>query len=283
MRCWRVFLFLLLLAVIQIEAGKYSADIDDFEEWQQFKEFQRWKHARKHQSRKYFRYFDNDLEHHQDEDDSGEEWPRDDPPPIDQAARMARYIVNQNNWTSIATISSSPDIASFPFVNVVSYGDGPLDNGTGMPYLYITPLDYTAQDLARDPRATLSMTLAEVGYCARKSYDPMDPRCPRVYLTGIMQLVRNTTAEFQVARNAVFGRHPWLETMPANHRFFFVKIKPIQIDLLDTFGGPKHITPEEYFAAKALPADIAEDYQIASNSNNDWSNSIRTKPRAVLV
>jgi len=31
---------------------------------------------------------------------------------------------------------------------LISISDGPVGNGTGIPYMYLTPLDYVAQDLA---------------------------------------------------------------------------------------------------------------------------------------
>lgn len=52
------------------------------------------------------------------------------------------------DWVSVATISTRQDIKSFPAVTLVSYTDGLLGNGSGIPYLYLTPLDFTAQDLA---------------------------------------------------------------------------------------------------------------------------------------
>ncbi|XP_046476881.1 protein CREG1 [Neodiprion pinetum] len=245
-------LFLCFLAAIQIQTAKYL-DSNEYEEWEEFKEFQRWKHSKKHQDPK--KYWSQDLGRYNgnEQDTYNDGLEADDPPPIDEAARMARYIVNQNNWTSIATLSSIPKVRSYPFVNVVSYADGPLLNGTGMPYIFITPLDYTAQDLAKDSRATLSMTLAEGEYCAKKLYDPMDPRCARVYLTGKIKAVKNNTAEYDVAKNAVFTRHPWLAHMPADHHFFFAKLKIVQIALLDTFGGPKYISLKDYFTANQIP------------------------------
>ncbi|XP_046740873.1 protein CREG1 [Diprion similis] len=250
-------LFLCFLAPIQIQTAKYL-DSNEYEEWEEFKEFQRWKHSKKHQDPTGTRYWNYDLGRYNDNEqntyDGGLD--ADDPPPIDKAALMARYIVNQNNWTSIATISSIANVRSYPFVNVVSYSDGPLFNGSGMPYIFITPLDYTAQDLAKDPRATLSMSLAEGEYCATKGYDPMDPRCARVYFTGKVKALKNNTAEYDVAKNAVFARHPWLAHMPADHHFFFAKLKIAQIALLDTFGGPKYISVKDYFAANQIPKDF---------------------------
>lgn len=51
------------------------------------------------------------------------------------------------DWTSVATISTRQEIETFPTVNLVSFSDGSLGNGSGIPYLYLTPLDFTSQDI----------------------------------------------------------------------------------------------------------------------------------------
>lgn len=57
-------------------------------------------------------------------------------------------IVPCIDWVPVATISTRKDIELFPAVTLVSFTDGLLGNGSGIPYLYLTPLDFTAQDLA---------------------------------------------------------------------------------------------------------------------------------------
>lgn len=51
------------------------------------------------------------------------------------------------DWASIATISTLPEIKSYPFVSLESISDGPRDNSTGMLYFYLTPLDTSSQDI----------------------------------------------------------------------------------------------------------------------------------------
>ncbi|XP_018365661.1 PREDICTED: protein CREG1 [Trachymyrmex cornetzi] len=159
-------------------------------------------------------------------------------------AAMARYIVNQADWGAVATISTRKDIPSFPVANLVSIADGPIGGGTGIPYMYLTPLDYTAQDLVKDHRATVFVSLAQGDYCKNKGYDPMDPRCARVLLTGKIKAVKNETHE--VVEQLFFGRHPKLRNMPADHKFFLAELDISTIALLDTFGGPKYISVDDY-------------------------------------
>ncbi|XP_011639520.1 protein CREG1 [Pogonomyrmex barbatus] len=162
-------------------------------------------------------------------------------------ALKARYVVNRADWAAVATISMRKDVQGFPVANLISIADGPVGNGTGIPYMYLTPLDYTAQDLAKDHRATLLVTLAQGNYCKDKAYDPMDPRCVRVMLTGKIVAVKNETEEYDIAKTLFFDRHPKLQNMPASHNFFFAELKISAIAMLDTFGGPKYISVEDYF------------------------------------
>ncbi|KYM99830.1 PREDICTED: protein CREG1 [Cyphomyrmex costatus] len=159
-------------------------------------------------------------------------------------AVMARYVVNQADWGAVATISTRKDVASFPVANLISIADGPIGNGNGIPYMYLTPLDFTAQDLAKDHRATVFVSLAQGDYCKNKGYDPMDPRCARVLLTGKIKAVKNESNE--VVKQLFFGRHPKLQNMPADHDFFFAELDISTIALLDNFGGPKYISVDDY-------------------------------------
>ena len=80
----------------------------------------------------------------------------DGPPPHGEVARYARYIVHTSNWTTIATTAAQDPIKSFPFANVLSLSDGALgDWSTGVPYMYLTPMELSAKDIAVDSRVTL--------------------------------------------------------------------------------------------------------------------------------
>ncbi|XP_043286836.1 protein CREG1-like [Venturia canescens] len=171
------------------------------------------------------------------------------PPPFYKDAEMARFIVNQADWAALGTISTREDVVGYPIVNVKSISDGPVGNGNGVPYLYITPMGFSAKDLAKDDRASLMMTLAQGPYCKKKDYDPMDPRCPRVILTGKFQKIEESSSEYDVAKSAMFGRHPWLAHMPENHGFFFAKIEIDSVGVLATFGPVHMVSLEDYFNA----------------------------------
>lgn len=65
-----------------------------------------------------------------------------------------------------------------------------------------------------------------------------------VYLLFALQV--NETEE-DYARNSLFVRHPEMKHWPSSHKWFFAKLTISNIWVLDYFGGPKVVTPEEYF------------------------------------
>ena len=95
-----------------------------------------------------------------------------EPPPYQKTARMARYVlhnagksdiisesfwtrdqlpltsVSLKEWASVATISSRPEIESYPFSNVFSVSDGATtDTSSGVPYFYLSVLEMSVHDL----------------------------------------------------------------------------------------------------------------------------------------
>ncbi|ODM98822.1 Protein CREG1 [Orchesella cincta] len=168
------------------------------------------------------------------------------PPPHELVAKMARYIVHNSNWTSLATISTMSPVIGYPFVNIFSITDGPANNSSGIPYLYLTPLDMSVTDLESDSRASLTMSLAQSGYCRQQQYDPEDPRCAHVILSGSIKPVTQKD-EITFARNAMFSKHPEMPDWPKDHGWFFAKLDIRNIVVLDYFGGAKTVTIDDYF------------------------------------
>ncbi|KAF2899693.1 hypothetical protein ILUMI_06478, partial [Ignelater luminosus] len=68
-------------------------------------------------------------------------------PDPQEAAKVARYVIHNSDWASLATISTLPEIKTYPFVSLESISDGPRDNSTGMLYFYLTPLDMSSLDI----------------------------------------------------------------------------------------------------------------------------------------
>ncbi|KAM4601636.1 protein CREG1 [Polymixia lowei] len=168
-------------------------------------------------------------------------------PPHQEVARVARFVANQCDWASMATISTHDPVQGDPFSNSFSISDGPVGDGTGEPYMYLTHMEISVQDLQVNPRASLSMSLAQTDYCRQQGFDPQSPLCAHVILSGSVLEVNGTEAAF--AKKALFSRHPEMIDWPSDHNWFFAKFNITKVWVLDYFGGVKTVTPDEYFKA----------------------------------
>lgn len=169
------------------------------------------------------------------------------PPPHQETARTARYMAHYSDWGHLATISTQDKIKGLPFGNIFSVSDGPMDNSTGVIYFYMTPMDYTVVDLRNFPYASLTFSEAEGEFCRKMVYDPEDPRCARLTLTG--KMVDVGLEELEFAQEAMFSRHPVMKKWPPGHHWFFMKLQLTQVWLQDWIGGVSLIPLEDYFKA----------------------------------
>jgi len=177
------------------------------------------------------------------------------PPPFFEKAATARWLVHKLNYAVLSTTSASLDQA--PFGNPQSFSDGAVDDSTGRPFFYVSSMDASMQDVAADPKCSLTLSLQMVDdYCTKEwaplsgQIDPEDPRCTRLTLIGTM---RNVTQQEQSLANAsLMARHPAMATWPADHHFHFTTLDIEDIWLIDMFGGASLIKPKDYFAAKLL-------------------------------
>uniref|UniRef100_UPI00398F6B11 protein CREG1 n=1 Tax=Pristiophorus japonicus TaxID=55135 RepID=UPI00398F6B11 len=170
------------------------------------------------------------------------------PPPHDEVARMARFIVHNCDWGLVATISTHKPLVGRAFANIFSVSDGPPEEASGVPYLYLTPLELSVQDMQANPEISLAMSLAETDYCRKQAFDPQSPLCCRVLLSGTIMMVNKTEIDF--AKEALFSRHPAMADWPHDHKWYFAKLNITNILVLDYFGGVKTVTPEEYYNVK---------------------------------
>ncbi|KAJ3584677.1 hypothetical protein NHX12_015172 [Muraenolepis orangiensis] len=169
-------------------------------------------------------------------------------PPHDAPARVARFVANQCTWASLATTSSHDPVRGQPFSNTLSVSDGPPGHGAGVPYMYLTPMELSVQDLQVQPQASLSMSLAQTDYCRDQGLDPQSPLCAHIILSGsVLKVTEDQEAE--LAKKWLFLRHPEMEDWPADHGWFFAKFNITQVWVLDYFGGVKTVAPDDYFKA----------------------------------
>lgn len=172
-------------------------------------------------------------------------------PPHDEVARVARFVAHQVDWASMATISTHKPVQGQPFSNAFSVSDGPEGpdgSGSGVPYMYLTRMEVSVQDLEVNPQASLSMSLAQTEYCRQQGFDPQSPLCAHIILSGSVMEVNGTEADF--AKKALFSRHPEMVDWPSDHDWFFAKFNITLVWVLDYFGGVKTVSPEDYFQAE---------------------------------
>ncbi|KAJ4826437.1 hypothetical protein Tsubulata_013630 [Turnera subulata] len=169
-----------------------------------------------------------------------------DKPDRHNAAATARWLVSQNSWGSLNTIST--DLGGAPFGNIVSFSDGEHNSGTGIPYFYLTTLDPTAQNALKDQRSSLTISEYPLGTCGQK--DPENPSCAKLTLTGKLKVLKEGSEEAEFAKIALFTKHPEMKGWPKSHNFQFFKLDIEDLFLINWFGGPKPLTVEEYLHPK---------------------------------
>ncbi|KAL0669791.1 hypothetical protein Bca4012_032495 [Brassica carinata] len=134
-------------------------------------------------------------------------------------AASARWLVSQNIWGVLSTLSIEHDGA--PFGNVVSYSDGLPGKG--------------------------KVSESPIGTCKR---DPMDPTCSKLTLTGKLLQLDEGSEEDKEAKKALFTKHPEMMDWPEGHEFSVFKLEIMNIFLINWYGGAKSITVDEYLRYK---------------------------------
>ncbi|XP_026419426.1 protein CREG1-like [Papaver somniferum] len=163
-------------------------------------------------------------------------------PDHEDAVATARWLISQNNWGVLSTISI--DLGGAPFGKVVLFSDGLLDKGHGIPYFYKSSLDPTPRNAMKDARSSFAVSEFPIGTCGKK--DPENPTCAKLTLTGKLKLVDINSKEASVAKEVLFATHPEMKYWPKDHNFQIFKLEIEDIFLVNWFGGAKPITVAQY-------------------------------------
>lgn len=171
-------------------------------------------------------------------------------PPWFEKARVARYLVHAADWGVVGTRSVHLD--GQPFGNVASFSDGAEDDSTGRLFFYLTKMDPTATDAAAHANVSFSLTEAMLqsgkggseNVCKQLSAE--DPTCARITLSGSLA----PAADQDLAKKALFARHPDMASWPAGHDFAAYELTIKTIFFLDMYGGTEPMKVADYFAAK---------------------------------
>lgn len=173
-----------------------------------------------------------------------------DPPNHTEHAKVARYIVHKSEWTSMGTLSTLKNINGYPMVNIISVADSPRDaKSTGHIYFLLTDLDFTGQDLNVANKLTALFSNDQDLECTNQNVDPMEPICGRVMISGQSKRIPTDTKAYQLANEAFLSRHPAANNWIRAHDFYLCELEIQQIAVLNYYGGPHYVTPEDYYKA----------------------------------
>lgn len=111
---------------------------------------------------------------------------------------------------TVTSLSIKEGIEGYPMGNLKSISDGPSGNSSGIPYFFTSDVDISCQDYLVDNRATVFATLASTNYCKDNEFDPQDPRCPRLFMTGKYVRVEDED-EKRYAMSGLLEKHPEME------------------------------------------------------------------------
>mmetsp|Transcript_11341 Transcript_11341/g.33832 ORF Transcript_11341/g.33832 Transcript_11341/m.33832 type:complete len:283 (+) Transcript_11341:149-997(+) len=178
-------------------------------------------------------------------------------PSVRDHAAYARWLVTSLDWGTMSTISTQDGFAGVAFGNPVSIADG----GSGNPYMCVSPLDASIQDLQVNDKFTLSLSAAALKDASSSctegpTGDPENPPCARLTLSGTFKNL-TATDEFEDAKAALNATHPAMDAWgcfdPAgggDHGFFLAKLDIETAWLINFYGGAAIISAEDYFGAE---------------------------------
>lgn len=123
----------------------------------------------------------------------------------------------------MGSLSTVDAIKGYPMVNIIATADSARGaKSTGTLYFYLTMLDYTAQDLSKDNRLTVLLSMDQDLECSKRGIDPMEPTCARIMISGRAVKLEEGTDEFTFGKTSMFSRHPaakhWLDSKYYNQR-----------------------------------------------------------------
>lgn len=129
-------------------------------------------------------------------------------------------------------------------------------------------MDNTVTDLRSFPFASLTFSEAEGDFCRKHVYDPEDPRCARLTLTG--KMVEVGPEELDFAKEAMFSRHPVMKKWPPEHDWFFMKLVLQQVWLQHWVGGVSVVPLEEYFKATPFWEKVQQSIMKTEREELNW-------------
>lgn len=198
------------------------------------------------------------------------------PPPRTWYAAVARYIVHKAEWTAMGTVSTLKSIQGYPMVNIISVADSERDaKSTGRIYFLLTDLDFTGQDLRQNNKLTALFSNDQDLECSNQNIDPMEPTCGRIMISGRVKELEKENDDYQVAFKAFVSRHPAAQNWLRAHDFYLCELVIEQIAVLNFYGGPHYVTPEDYYKANYDKDEDEEDEKDQDGEDSGEDNTAR--------
>ncbi|KAE8625458.1 hypothetical protein XENTR_v10006279 [Xenopus tropicalis] len=161
-------------------------------------------------------------------------------------ARSARVLAHHSKWGFLATVSTQDLIVGVPFGHVLLISDGPIDNGTGDPFIYASPKASFISDLLKNPVASLTIADLDADVC-KSITEEDDPQTAVLTLTGQMVTVQPEEVDF--AKKALFSRHPVMRKLSPIAGWLLMKMKTEHVHVTDCYGKAFTIKMEDYYRA----------------------------------
>ncbi|XP_073520876.1 protein CREG2 [Phyllobates terribilis] len=157
----------------------------------------------------------------------------------------ARILAHKSKWGTLATLSTQETIQGAPFGQVLLTSDGPMDNGTGVPYFYIPPKSSIITDLMKNPVVSFTFADPNGDICRETITDPQDPQCAALTLIGQMGHVQPDGTDF--AKKALYSRHPVMRKWSQSNNCLLMKMNIEHIYVTDCYGGVYSLPLEDYY------------------------------------
>lgn len=188
-------------------------------------------------------------------------------------ALMTRWLAHEAVYGVLSTVGEG----GAPVGGVVSVADG-IDAPTPTPttpraknddppapskrggrlFLYLSPMDELAQNVAKDPRVSLTLTQASIASDGCGTTDPEDPTCARVSFQGQALRLDESDPDTEAAKQALFAKHPAMKGWPDDHSFAVWEVVVKEAHLLDYYGGMAVVAGDAYYGEPVPPDEEAE-------------------------
>lgn len=168
---------------------------------------------------------------------------------VDKAG-MARWLARENYMGAIGTISDY--FPGYPFTQITSFAEGADLDAPGVLYFYTSTMDTSMGDIAKNANVSFALTAATLpGRCDPSAHtlDPESPPCPKATFVGEFVTV-DDPKEYAAAKAVLFERHPAMKSWPDSHDWGVWKINIAYIWLIDIYGGPSKVDPQDYYNHK---------------------------------